>query len=38
MTDSLTPGDDLAPPHGPLLVAQENDDVLECAGLCLLPG
>lgn len=32
------PSDDLAPPHGLLLVAQENDDVLGCAGLRLLPG
>jgi NAD(P)-dependent dehydrogenase (short-subunit alcohol dehydrogenase family) len=27
------PSDNLAPPHGLLLVAQENDDVLGCAGL-----
>ena len=32
------PSDDLAPPHGLLLVAHENGDVLGCAGLRLLPG
>ena len=32
------PSDDLAPPHGLLLVAHGNGDVLGCAGLRLLPG
>jgi ribosomal protein S18 acetylase RimI-like enzyme len=32
------PSDDLAPPRGLLLVAQEKDEVLGCAGLRLLPG
>ena len=32
------PSDDLAPPHGLLVVAHENGDVLGCAGLRLLPG
>ena len=32
------PSDDLAPPHGLILVAHENGDVLGCAGLRLLPG
>jgi ribosomal protein S18 acetylase RimI-like enzyme len=32
------PSDDLTPPGGLLLVAQEKDDVLGCAGLRLLPG
>ena len=32
------PSDDLAPPHGLLLVAHANGDVLGCAGLRLLPG
>jgi GNAT superfamily N-acetyltransferase len=31
------PSDDLTPPHGLLLVAQEDDNVLGCAGLRLLP-
>jgi GNAT superfamily N-acetyltransferase len=36
---SEDPSDDLAPPRGLLLVAQENGgDVLGCAGLRLLPG
>jgi ribosomal protein S18 acetylase RimI-like enzyme len=32
------PSDDLAPPRGLLLVAQEKGGVLGCAGLRLLPG
>ena len=32
------PSEDLAPPHGLLVVAHENGDVLGCAGLRLLPG
>ena len=32
------PSDDLAPPHGLLLVAYEDGNVLGCAGLRLLPG
>ena len=32
------PSDDLAPPHGLLLVAHEDGDVLGCAGLRLRPG
>jgi ribosomal protein S18 acetylase RimI-like enzyme len=32
------PSDDLAPPRGLLLLAQEKQDVLGCAGLRLLPG
>jgi ribosomal protein S18 acetylase RimI-like enzyme len=32
------PSDDLAPPHGLLLVAHHNGAVLGCAGLRLLPG
>jgi ribosomal protein S18 acetylase RimI-like enzyme len=32
------PSDDLALPHGLLLVAHEDGDVLGCAGLRLLPG
>ena len=32
------PSDDLTPPHGLLLVAQEKGNVLGCAGLRLLPG
>ena len=35
---SEDPSDDLAPPRGLLLVAQEKGDVLGCAGLRLLPG
>jgi ribosomal protein S18 acetylase RimI-like enzyme len=35
---SEDPSDDLAPPRGLLLVAQERGDVLGCAGLRLLPG
>jgi ribosomal protein S18 acetylase RimI-like enzyme len=35
---SENPSDDLAPPRGLLLVAQQNGDVLGCAGLRLLPG
>jgi ribosomal protein S18 acetylase RimI-like enzyme len=35
---SEDPSDDLAPPRGLLLTAQENGDVLGCAGLRLLPG
>jgi len=34
---SENPSDDLTPPRGLLLVAQENGDVLGCAGLRLLP-
>lgn len=30
------PSDDLAPPHGLLLIAQQNGDVLGCAGLRLI--
>ncbi len=32
-----SPSDDLTPPHGLLLLARENDKVLGCAGLRLLP-
>jgi GNAT superfamily N-acetyltransferase len=32
------PSDDLAPPHGLLLLARESDSMLGCAGLRLLPG
>jgi ribosomal protein S18 acetylase RimI-like enzyme len=32
------PSDDLAPPHGLLLVAHASGDVLGCGGLRLLPG
>jgi GNAT superfamily N-acetyltransferase len=35
---SEDPSDDLAPPHGLLLVAQEEARVLGCAGFRLLPG
>ena len=35
---SEDPSDDLEPPRGLLLVAQEQGDVLGCAGLRLLPG
>jgi ribosomal protein S18 acetylase RimI-like enzyme len=32
------PSDDLEPPHGLLLVAHEDDNVLGCAAMRLLPG
>jgi ribosomal protein S18 acetylase RimI-like enzyme len=35
---SEDPSDDLVPPRGLLLVAQDKGDVLGCAGLRLLPG
>lgn len=35
---SEDPSDDLAPPRGLLLVAQENEEVLGCAGLRMQPG